>query len=350
MIVEPAVQQHFSEKIIAWHGEFGRKHLPWQQNRTPYRVWVSEIMLQQTTAPHAAPFYLKFLKLWPRVEDLAVAAQEDVMREWAGLGYYARARNLHKCAQQVVEAGGFPTTAKGLQALPGVGPYTSAAIASIAYDEQVAPVDGNVERILSRAFAIAGDGTPKGWAQDKREITTKAQALAPESRAGDFAQAMMDLGATICSPKRPDCGVCPWFERCEARKEGLQEAYPAKPKKKPLPVRRGTAFVLMSEDKVYLVRRPPEGLLGGMLMPPSTPWEEGDEIDLSKYAPTVADWESANRVRHVFTHFALELDVVVASLSGATLEGDWIPRSDIKNAGLPTVGYKAVKSGLSVLD
>ena len=346
-----------TQSLLDWYDKNARD-LVWRispqdrregQTPDPYKVWLSEIMLQQTTAPHAAPYYLKFLKLWPNVDDLAAASHEDIMREWAGLGYYARARNLHKCAKQVVEDGGFPTSAKGLQDLPGVGPYTSAAIASIAYDEQIAPVDGNVERILSRAFTIAGDGTAKGWAQDKRQITAKAQTMAPERRAGDFAQAMMDLGATICAPKRPNCGVCPWFECCEARKEGMQEAYPAKPKKKPLPTRRGTAFVLVADGKVYLQRRAAEGLLGGMLMPPSTPWQEGGVDDAFAHAPTDAEWSDAGQVRHVFTHFALEWDVLVAKGNRANLQGEWKAASDIKNAGLPTVGLKAVVAGLAAI-
>ena len=243
--------------------------------------------------------------------------------------------------------GSFPRTRSGLEALPGIGAYTSAAVASIAFDQPVAPVDGNVERVISRLFAIAGDGTPRGWAADKKAITAQVQSLVPEDRPGDFAQAVMDLGATVCAPKSPACAVCPWAGPCRARAEGAIESYPAKPRRKPPPERFGTAFVLVSDDRVLLRRRPPEGLLGGMLMPPSTPWIEAAWPDHAASEPVAADWREIGEVRHVFTHFALRWRVLRADAPGAAADGEWIDRRRVLDAGLPTVGRKAVSLGLS---
>lgn len=338
------------QDLLAWYDRNARE-LPWRLPPgaafgppDPYRVWLSEIMLQQTTTPHAAPYYLKFIAMWPRVEDLAAADLDDVTRAWAGLGYYARARNLHKCAGVVAARGGFPATLEELLELPGVGPYTAAAVGAIAYRLPVAPVDGNVERVISRLFAIAGDGTAKGWAADKKEITARVNAMVPPERPGDFAQAMMDLGATICTPNNPNCMLCPWMEGCAARREGAQEAYPAKPKKKPQPLRVGHAFVLIDGDHVLMQRRPPSGLLGGMLTPPGSDWVEADESPRSG-APVEADWAHAGEARHVFTHFKLSLDVWRAAGRADVAGLDWIHRDEAL-AAAPTIGRKVLKLGL----
>ncbi len=349
-----------ARELLHWYDAHARK-LPWRtgpdarkagKTPDPYHVWLSEIMLQQTTVPHAAPYFEKFLKLWPRIEDLADADINDITREWAGLGYYARARNLYKCAQAVAELGGFPRTPEGLKSLPGVGPYTAAAVGSIAFEHPVAPVDGNVERVISRLLAIAGEGDAVSWKKDKDIISERVQTLVPEGRAGDFAQAMMDLGATVCSPKSPACGACPWFDACLARKEGAPEAYPAKPKRKPQPVRTGHAFLLVAEGEVLLSRRPPEGLLGGMLMPYGTDWVQDNDFrapDGGVYESLPEhEWEERGEVRHVFTHFALRLKV----WRGETPEkpdglgGEWVALKDVMEAGLPSVGKKALKIGL----
>ncbi|WP_018998216.1 A/G-specific adenine glycosylase [Hirschia maritima] len=340
-----------SQDLLYWYDKMARR-LPWRlspDNRKkgelpdPYHVWLSEIMLQQTTVPHATPYFLKFLDLWPTVQDLAAAENEDVMREWAGLGYYARARNLHKCAKVLAGLDKFPNTIEELLKLPGVGPYTSAAVGSIAFDLPVAPVDGNIERVISRLMTISGDGSAAGWAEDKKEITARVQELVP-ARSGDFAQAMMDLGATVCTPKTPNCMICPWVESCLAKKEGNPEDYPAKPKRKPQPIRKGLAFLAICDGQVLLQRRPDSGLLGGMLMPLSSDWAEGREYVVLEEAPIGADWKHVGQARHVFTHFALHWDVYVANLEQKPdLEGEWIKLEYAMEAGIPTVGKKALK-------
>jgi A/G-specific adenine glycosylase len=311
-------------------------------------------MLQQTTVPHAAPYFRRFCERWPDVGALAAATWEDVSAAWAGLGYYSRARNLHACAKAVAARGGFPQIRDGLIALPGVGPYTAAAIAAIAFGEKVAPVDGNIERIVSRLFAIGSDRTEAGWRRAKVEIAAKAQemfsALKPGHRAGDIAQGLMDLGSGICIPKRPLCTACPLFEMCAARKTGAPDFYPMKPEKKAQPVRFGAAFVAVRGDEVLLVRRPETGLLGGMLMPPTSEWSETQAADPLAGAPGKLDWVRIGEVRHVFTHFALKLDVWRAEAPArAKLSGEWLDH-DAALAALPTVGRKAVKLGLAGAD
>jgi A/G-specific adenine glycosylase len=311
----------------------------------PYLVWLSEVMLQQTTIPHAAPYFLKFRQRWPEVEKLAAARWEDVSAAWAGLGYYSRARNLHACAKAVHKRGGFPQDAAGLRELPGVGPYTASAIASIAFDEKSAPVDGNIERVMSRVYAIGSDGTEAGWRAAKGEIAKKAQALfsdlPKDHRPGDLAQALMDLGATVCTPKNPNCLICPLSKMCIAREQVDPERYPIKAAKKDRPTRYGSAFILTRGDKVLLIRRGPSGLLGGMMMPPSSEWREkkfGDELE---GAPLDAAWARVGEVRHVFTHFALKLDVLRAEAPArAKPAGEWFSFEDAL-AALPTVGRKA---------
>jgi A/G-specific adenine glycosylase len=341
-----------------WYRRHARE-LPWRigpgardagEKPDPYLVWLSEVMLQQTTIPHAAPYFERFRKRWPNVNRLAKASWEDVSAAWAGLGYYSRARNLHACAEVVSDAGGFPQDAAALRKLPGIGPYTANAIASIAFDERIAPVDGNIERVVSRLWAIGSDGTEAGWRKSKSEIGARTQALFDalsfKQRPGDLAQSLMDLGATVCTPTKPNCAVCPIARMCAALSEGAPERYPVKPEKKDRPVRYGSAFVLMLGDRVLLVRRPPSGLLGGMMMPPTSEWREKKPADPHSAAPAKAQWSHVGEVRHVFTHFALKLDVFRADAPAkAKPPGEWLS-ADAALAALPTVGRKAVALAL----
>ncbi|MEQ8405061.1 MAG: A/G-specific adenine glycosylase [Oceanicaulis sp.] len=341
--------------LLDWYDSQGRS-LPWRvrpEDRAagrapdPYAVWLSEIMLQQTTAPHAAPYWERFIKRWQRVGDLAAAPREDVLAAWAGLGYYARARNLHKCAQVVAhELGGvFPSDLEGLRALPGIGEYTSNAIRAIAFDQPASVVDGNVERVLSRLFAVE---TP--LPVSKPFIKARAAELADPERPGDYAQALMDLGATVCTPKSPDCAACPWSFDCEARKAGTQTRYPLKQKKKPKPVRRGTCFHVVRDGALWLRRRPDEGLLGAMMELPGLGWSEAapDPAEIAAAAPFDADWRGAGEVRHVFTHFTLHLEVVCAAAPAgwSPPEGGFYPLGALDAAGLPSVMMKAARLGL----
>jgi A/G-specific adenine glycosylase len=314
----PRQRSILSERLLAWY-DVHRRVLPWRapkgKRADPYRVWLSEIMLQQTTVQAVASYYRKFLSLWPDVKALASAGQDDVLAAWAGLGYYARARNLHAAAKVVAfEMGGtFPATAESLRALPGVGGYTSASIAAIAYDEKQAAMDANAERVIARAFAVR---TP--LPQAKKELHAHCQALVPE-RAGDFAQALMDLGSAICTPKRPACPNCPWVEACEARLLGIQEQLPVKAPKIARPLKRGAAFVVRdASGAVLLVKRPDKGLLASMLEPPLGPWGEDFPKGAAalKQAPFQAKWEKRpGIVRHGFTHFELEVEVYVAEVA-----------------------------------
>jgi A/G-specific adenine glycosylase len=321
--------------LIRWFDRNARS-LPWRTargvRRDPYRVWLSEIMLQQTTVPHAAPYFAAFTGRWPTVDALAAARDEDVMQAWAGLGYYARARNLLKCAREVAARGGFPETEAGLLTLPGVGPYTAGAIASLAFGERTAAVDGNAERVFARLLAMTGD-----WSVEKKRIGRIARELVPADRPGDFAEALMDLGATICTPKKPACGICPLTAYCAARAEGAPERYPIKPAKTARPVRYGQVYVLQRAGKVWLVRRAPSGLLGGMIALPTSDWTQAR---VSAEPPFEADWQALGEVRHVFTHFSLKLDVLGAATSREDLpEGFWAEASEL--SGLPTVFAKA---------
>jgi A/G-specific adenine glycosylase len=312
-----AKKRNLPEKLLAWY-DVHRRVLPWRapkgKRADPYRVWLSEIMLQQTTVQAVANYYRKFLSQWPDVKALANAPQDDVLAAWAGLGYYARARNLHAAAKLVAfEMGGtFPTTAEDLRALPGVGGYTSAAIAAIAYDEKQAAMDANAERVIARAFAVRAP-----LPQAKKELHALCQALVPE-RAGDFAQGLMDLGSAICTPKRPACANCPWVEACEARKLGIQEQLPVKAAKMARPLKRGAAFVARdASGAVLLVKRPDKGLLASMLEPPLGPWGEDFPKGAAalKQAPFEAAWKKCpGIVRHGFTHFELEVEVYAAEV------------------------------------
>ncbi|HMQ40867.1 MAG TPA: A/G-specific adenine glycosylase [Paracoccus sp. (in: a-proteobacteria)] len=319
-----------SGKLLNWYDRHARA-LPWrvppgQGRADPYRVWLSEIMLQQTTVAAVKAYFERFTTLWPSVEALAAADDARVMAEWAGLGYYARARNLRACAREVAAAGGrFPTDRAALQALPGIGPYTSAAIAAIAFDQPETVVDGNVERVVARLFAVE---TPLPAA--KPELTRLAGTLTPQQRPGDFAQAMMDLGATICTPRSPACGICPLNDTCAARRAGIAAELPRRAPKAAKPRRQGIAWVVLNEDAVLLEQRPPKGLLGGTLAFPSTGW---DGSDLPP--PLDAEWQELGHVTHVFTHFALELQVMLAHATGNPQRGIWMPRRDFSPSDLP---------------
>jgi A/G-specific adenine glycosylase len=334
-------------RLLAWYGVHARV-LPWRarhgERADPYRVWLSEIMLQQTTVQAVAGYYRKFLAKWPRVEALARAPLDDVLTLWAGLGYYVRARNLHKTANIVAnELGGrFPADFDALRALPGIGTYTAGAIAAIAYDLPYAAMDANAERAVARLFAVT-EPLPKA----KEKIRALGQSLVPPKRAGDFAQALMDLGSSICTPKRPACLRCPLFDDCEGRKQGIQEGLPVRGAKAVRPLKRGAAFVARDTGgAVLLVKRPEKGLLGGMMQPPLGPWTEKfpSTAQAAGQAPFKANWRKRiGIVRHGFTHFELEIEVYEAEVSRRPqVEGRWI--ADLSGVALPTVMRKIVSA------
>jgi A/G-specific adenine glycosylase len=331
-----------SAALLKWYDANARV-LPWRAPpgtplMDPYKVWLSEIMLQQTTVPTVIPYFQRFIKLWPTVKKLGNAPQEDVLKEWAGLGYYARARNLHKCAQAVAALGAFPRTVDGLQALPGIGPYTAAAIASIAFGARAVVVDGNIERVVSRLFRLE-TALPAA----KPAIRDLMDAITPQKRVGDFAQAMMDLGSGVCTPRNPKCSSCPWRAVCEAHSAGDAESFPRKAPKFEKPTRHGTAYWLEAAGHVWLVRRPAKGLLGGMVAFPTDTWA----LRKPKRAPPIeAKWQSLEfPVEHVFTHFRLQLTIMHAHLPRRINleEGFWHPISEIERAGLPTVFAKVAR-------
>jgi A/G-specific adenine glycosylase len=346
--------------LLAWYDRH-RRALPWRaqpgQRTDPYRVWLSEIMLQQTTVKAVAPYYARFLARWPDVRALAAAPLDEILKSWAGLGYYARARNLHACACAVVEhhGGEFPRSEEALRALPGIGAYTAAAIIAIAYDSRATPVDGNVERVVARLYTIE---TPLPAA--KPAIAALARELTPPRRAGDFAQAMMDLGATICTPKNPTCALCPWKECCAACRQGDAKTFPRRAPKREGALRRGAAFVACRADGFVLVRtRPARGLLGSMTEVPTTNWvHQFDEAEALASAPLLSAakskrgvvWRrSPGIVRHVFTHFPLELSVYLAELPSRTQAPAgmrWIALADIASEALPSLMRKVLVQGL----
>ncbi|MDA4844799.1 A/G-specific adenine glycosylase [Hoeflea poritis] len=313
----------------------------------PYHVWLSEIMLQQTTVQAVRPYFLAFVERWPDVHALAAADNEDVMKAWAGLGYYSRARNLKKCAEQIVSDhnGYFPDNVADLKALPGIGDYTAAAIAAIAFNRPAAVVDGNIERVVARLFAIS---TPLPAA--KAPIREQMSRLTPQDRPGDFAQAMMDLGAIICTPKRPACGLCPLNADCAVAGRDDAEAFPVKPAKAKRPVRRGTAFVAVASDGSILLRKRAEsGLLGGMTEVPGSAWTARKDGELgAQAAPFDGDWKEAGTIRHIFTHFELRLDVYRADFTDRPpLEGGWwSAQATLSGEALPTVMKKAIAAAI----
>lgn len=342
-------------RLLYWFDIHGRHDLPWQHPRSPYRVWLSEIMLQQTTVKAVIPYFETFTRRWPTVTAMATADLDDILAAWAGLGYYSRARNLHKCAGVVASqyGGKFPDTEAALLALPGVGPYTAAAIAAIGFGLKAVVVDGNVERVVARLNAIE-----TVMPQAKPELRRAAAAITPDLRAGDFAQAMMDLGATICSPRRPSCLMCPISTACMAHKSGIAETLPKRAVKAARPVRRAIAFVALREDgAVLLRRRPPEGLLGGMMEVPSTAWnaELPPAKDALRGAPVRAQWWPVpSEVVHVFTHFRLEVEVyralvpvdVALHLWAEPARCKFVARRDLHAEALPSLMRKILAHGL----
>ena len=359
----PAAKASLAGRLLGWYGRHARA-LPWRVRGDaapdPYAVWLSEIMLQQTTAAAVGSYFRAFLARWPRVEDLAAASLDEVLSAWAGLGYYARARNLHACARRVSESHGgrFPDTESALRALPGIGPYTAAALAAIAFARRAVVVDGNVERVVARLFAVE---TPLPGA--KAELRRLAAGLLPAESSGggpvdefpygDFAQAMMDLGATVCLPLRPRCGLCPLAEDCRARALGRAGGLPRRAPKRARPTRRGIAFWLVRSDGAVLLRRRADnGLLGGMMEVPSTVWRETGwtPAEAAAQAPLEAAWRALpGIVRHGFTHFRLELEVWTGTVDGAAgaAAGRWTDPKNLDSAGLPSVMRKVVSHALN---
>ena len=339
--------------ILEWYDRHARR-LPWRVppkrsrqgvRAEPYHVWLSEVMLQQTTVAAVGPYFAKFLERWPKVEDLAAAELDAVLTAWAGLGYYARARNLHKCARVVVErhGGRFPECESGLRELPGIGPYTAAAIASIAFDRHATPVDGNIERVMARLYAVE---TPMPEA--KPALRAHAARMTPDARPGDYVQAVMDLGATVCTPRSPACAICPWRENCQAHAQNLTDVLPRRTPKPERPVRRATAYWMVRRDGAVLLRRRVEsGLLGGMMEVPSGPWEEADEF--RDAAPVRAEWvELPGIVEHGFTHLRLELKVMAARVDGRMKAGGiWVQAENFGEHALPTLTRKVARHALA---
>jgi A/G-specific adenine glycosylase len=347
--------------LLDWYDRH-RRRLPWRaapgETSDPYRVWLSEIMLQQTTVKAVGPYFEKFVARWPDVTALGRASQDDVLRMWAGLGYYSRARNLYACAVAVTrEHGGtFPDTEEGLRALPGIGPYTAAAIAAIAFDRRTMPVDGNIERVVSRLFAVEEE-----LPQAKPRIQELAATLLADSRAGDeksragdSAQALMDLGSSICTPKKPACSLCPLNEDCTARAQGTQEMFPRKAPKKSGTLRRGAAFVVTRGGELLVRSRPEKGLLGGMTEVPGSDWLAGQEDAKAKQqAPELkglSRWQrQVGVVTHVFTHFPLELVVYTAKAEPRTRAPEgmrWVPIATLAGEALPNVMRKVIAHAL----
>ncbi|HEY1124437.1 MAG TPA: A/G-specific adenine glycosylase [Sphingobium sp.] len=345
-LIQP--EQDVAARLLRHYRTHARS-LPWRSPPgapapEPYRVWLSEIMLQQTTVAAVIPYFERFTARWPTVEALADADEAELMAAWAGLGYYARARNLLACARVVTREhrGRFPENEEGLRALPGIGAYTAAAIAAIAFGKRAVVVDGNVERVVSRLFVVeyALPGA-------KAALRDLADSITPDSDTGDFAQAMMDLGATICTPRNPACNVCPLMEDCAARRQGDPVRFPVKAAKKARPERKGTAWWIEADGRVWLVRRPDKGLLGGMMALPTGAWIEG--ADESK-PPLPGRWQAMGVVRHVFTHFALDLSVKAlvlpvppdaATLATVVGAGQYWRVAEIDQAGLPTLFARA---------
>ncbi len=343
-------------RLLDWYDRH-RRRLPWRppagERADPYRVWLSEIMLQQTGVKTVGPYFLKFLARWPDVASLGRASQDDVLRMWAGLGYYSRARNLHACAVAVLRdhGGVFPDTEEGLRQLPGIGPYTAAAIGAIAFDIRTMPVDGNIERVVSRLYAVE-----EPLPQAKPRIQELASTLLGPSRAGDSAQALMDLGSSICTPKKPACALCPLNDDCVARARDDQESFPRKAPKKTGTLRRGAAFIVTRGAELLVRTRAEKGLLGGMTEVPGSEWLAGqdDKAALSQ-APVlkgITRWHrKAGVVTHVFTHFPLELVVYTSDVAARTRAPEgmrWVPVATLADEALPNVMRKAIAHGLDL--
>jgi A/G-specific adenine glycosylase len=335
--------------LLAWYDRAHRR-LPWRvppgstEKADPYRVWLSEIMLQQTTVAAVQPYFERFLARWPTVEALAAADDADVLSAWAGLGYYARARNLLACARAVAgdHGGAFPETEKALRALPGIGGYTAAAIAAIGFGQPAVVVDGNVERVVARLFAVE-EPLPRA----KPALHALPASIAPAERPGDFAQAMMDLGAGVCRPRAPDCPLCPLAELCDARALGIAEALPRREPKSARPERHGRTYWIERDDSVLLVRRPAKGLLGGMLALPASAFADAPSAGHDGAPEAAIIGAHAGTVRHVFTHFKLQLEVYLGELPyGAEVEGVWTPLEALSGSGFPTLFRKAADIAL----
>jgi A/G-specific adenine glycosylase len=349
--------------LLDWYDRH-RRRLPWRppagERADPYRVWLSEIMLQQTGVKTVGPYFLKFVTRWPDVAALGRASLDDVLRMWAGLGYYSRARNLHACAVAVLRdhGGVFPDTEQGLRSLPGIGPYTAAAIAAIAFDRRTMPVDGNIERVVSRLYAVE-EPLPQAKPVIQQLAATllgPSRAGDEKSRAGDSAQALMDLGSSICTPKKPACALCPLNDDCVARVRGEQESFPRKAPKKTGTLRRGAAFIVTRGDELLVRTRAEKGLLGGMTEVPGSDWLAGhDDKAALAQAPAlkgVAKWHrKTGVVTHVFTHFPLELVVYTARVAARTRAPEgmrWVPVATLAGEALPNVMRKAIAHGLDL--
>ena len=334
-----------SEKLLDWYDAHARR-LPWrampgEAAPDPYRVWLSEVMLQQTTVAAVKPYFEAFTARWPTVDDLAAAPEEDVMAAWAGLGYYSRARNLVKAARAVAELGQFPDTEAGLRELPGLGAYTAAAVAAIAFGRRAVVVDANVERVVARLFALE-----EPLPGVRKQIRSSADTITPDRRAGDFAQAMMDLGATICTARDPKCLLCPLASECDGRVMGDPSRLPVKAPKKAKPVRQGNAYWIEQEGSVWLVKREGKGMLGGMRSLPDDGWSARADGDGQR--PLAGEWSASGLVRHTFTHFALELAVQrYAGSEHPAGNGEWWPLDRLDEAGLPTLFAKAARLALA---
>ncbi len=346
--IDPDTPGSVADRLLSWYDR-SRRRLPWRSDPghrpDPYHVWLSEIMLQQTTVATVGPYFQKFLEKWPTVEALAEAPLDDVLHAWAGLGYYARARNLHKCAQTVAvdHAGVFPETEEALLTLPGIGRYTAAAVAAIAFGRRAVVVDGNVERVMARLFRVT-----KPLPDSKPALTALADTCTPTERAGDYAQAVMDIGATVCTPKRPKCTICPIVDLCLGR--DIAEDLPARKPKPTKPTRRGVAFWIVRPDGAVLFRRRPEsGLLGGMMEPPSSDWVTEGVPDPTPPVAVIERVPLTGMVRHTFTHFHLELDVHHCRTDAGTVapdEGRWVLPDRFGDLALPTVMKKIVRHAM----
>ncbi|HIJ44500.1 MAG TPA: A/G-specific adenine glycosylase [Rhodospirillaceae bacterium] len=345
-------QPRLHASLLSWYDGNARR-LPWRalagETPDPYHVWLSEVMLQQTTVNAVVPYFNRFIGRWPTVADLARANQDQVLHAWQGLGYYARARNLLKCARLVAGdmGGGFPGDADELEKLPGIGPYTAAAIAAIAYGQRRAPVDGNLTRVLARLYAIT-DPLPGA----RRRIATLAEALMPTERPGDFAQGLMDLGAALCRPRRPACEACPWREFCAAKRAENPQSYPRRQTKGAKPIRRGIVFWAVRQDGAVLLRRRPEtGLLGGMMEFSSTGWRQTAWTleEARRMAPVAASWRRLpGVVHHTFTHFHLRLAVIRGRTTDSSpADGFWSAVEKLPDHALPTVMKKVARHATS---
>ena len=343
------------EKILDWY-DHHRRYLPWRSAPgvvpNPYYVWLSEIMLQQTTVITVKPYFSYFLQKWPSIGNLADAPLDDILHAWQGLGYYARARNLHKCAKVIKYEyfGNFPENEKDLLKLPGIGPYTAAAIAAIAFGKIATPVDGNIERVICRLFSIK-----QPIAESKEKLRELASSMTPNFRAGDFAQSLMDIGATICIPKKPKCNLCPLTGECKANAEDIANDIPIRAPKRKKPTRTGVVFWLYNhQGEVLLRRRPDKGLLGGMIELPSSDWQDINQPvqNIYRNAPVDVDWQILpGKIKHTFTHFNLILDVAIGCCpQSESIEGIWSSPSNFSKYALPTVIKKVVSHALKYID